>query len=264
MKAFICCKQVPDVAMPFQIKDSQLVTDGLNYVLNAYDASSVEAALVMRETHTDVQMEISLVTIGPDKAREAMRKGLAMGADNGFHLIDDAFDGGDSVANAGLLAKFFADKEYDFILLGKQAQDVDMGLSGGVLAGHLNLPYVTNAVGLEADPASKKLIVKRQGDEGVEIIEVPFPCIVTCSNDMNDPRIASLKGIMASKKKPVESIDAGGLGIDVSEVGSSGAKTKLVSWAEPPARKPGEQFEGDADELVKILIDKLTNEAKVL
>lgn len=261
LRIYICCKQVPDVAMPFQIKEGRLVTDGLNYILNAYDASSVEEALVLKEQHG---AHITLVLIGPDKAKEALRKGLAMGADDAVHLNDSAFDGSDSHAAARALAKFFADKEFDFILTGKQSQDMDMGLTGGILAHHLDLPYVTNAVGLEADPSAKKVTVKRQGDDGQEMIDVPFPCLVTCSNDMNDPRIPSLKGIMSSKKKPLELIALEDLGMDASEVGSSGSPTSLVSWAEPDQRQPGQKFEGDADELVNTLMDKLTNDAKVI
>ena len=203
LRIFICCKQVPDVAMPFQIKEGQLLKDGLNFVLNAYDASSIEEALVLKEEHG---AHISLILIGPEKAKEALRKGLAMGADDAIHLCDDAFDGCDSHAAAKVLSSFLNGKEYDFILTGKQSQDMDMGLTGGILANHLGIPYVTNAVGLKADPGQRKLSVKRQGDDGQEMIDAPFPCLVTCSNDMNDPRIPSLKGIMASKKKPLEVI----------------------------------------------------------
>lgn len=262
MKIFICVKQVPDVAMPFQIKDGQLQKDDLNYVLNAYDASSVEEALVLKEAHSDVS--ISLVLIGPDKAKEALRKALAMGADNAYHLCDDAFEGSDSHAAAKALAAFFKDREFDVILCGKQSQDNDMGLTGGLLAHHLSLPYVTNAVGLEADPGSSNVTVKRQGDLGAEMVELPFPCLVTCSNDMNDPRIPSLKGIMASKKKPMEQVAVSDLGLDASQVGDAGSPSKLVRWDEPAPRQAGQKFEGEAEELVSTLIEKLTKEAKVL
>ena len=115
LRIYICCKQVPDVAMPFQIKEGQLIKDGLNYILNAYDASSVEEALVLKAEHG---AHITLVLIGPDKAKEALRKGLAMGADDAVHLNDEAFEGCDSHSAAKILAKFYADKEYDFILTG--------------------------------------------------------------------------------------------------------------------------------------------------
>jgi len=261
MKIFVCCKHVPDVAMPFQIKEGRLLSEDLNYVLNAYDASSVEAALVLKEAHG---AEISLVLIGPDKAKEALRKGLAMGADNAFHLNDSAFDGSDSHAYAKILHAFFKDKEFDFILCGKQSQDMDMGLTGGMLAQKLGIPYITNAVGLEADPGSKTLSVKRQGDLGGEMVEMPFPSIITISNDMNDPRIPSLKGIMTSKKKPMEVIDLDGLGLGGESVGESGSYSSIQNWSMPPEREPGIKLEGDPEELVTQLMEKLTNEAKVL
>tara|TARA_Y100000589_G_scaffold331402_1_gene384770 strand:+ start:1422 stop:2165 length:744 start_codon:yes stop_codon:yes gene_type:complete len=247
--------------MPFQIKEGQLIKDGLNYILNAYDASSVEEALVLKAEHG---AHITLVLIGPDKAKEALRKGLAMGADDAVHLNDSAFDGCDSHSAAKVLAKFFADKEYDFILTGKQSQDMDMGLTGGILAHHLDIPYVTNAVGLTTDLDAKLAHVKRQGDDGQEMIDLPFPCLVTCSNDMNDPRIPSLKGIMSSKKKPLDVIALADLGLDSSEVGSTGSPTQLVSWAKPDERQAGQKFEGDPEELVGTLMDKLANDAKVI
>jgi len=261
MKIFICCKQVPDVAMPFQIRDGALVTEGLNYVLNAYDASSVEEALVIKEA---VEAEISLVLMGPDKGKEALRKGLAMGADQAFHLCDDAFAGSDSHVAAAVLASFFKDREVDLILCGKQSQDMDMGLTGGILAHHLSRPYITNAVGLEVCKEDRKVSVTRQGDEGAEKVELPFPCLVTCSNDMNDPRIPSLKGIMASKRKPMQVLGQEDLGLDASKTGAEGSPSELVSWAEPAQRKPGQKIEGDPQELVSQLMEKLTTEAKVL
>ncbi|MBT3784997.1 electron transfer flavoprotein subunit beta/FixA family protein [bacterium] len=261
MKIYVCCKHVPDVAMPFQIKEGRLLSEDLNYVLNAYDASSVEAALVLKETH---EAEVSLVLIGPDKGKEALRKGLAMGADNAYHICDAAFEGSDSHAYAQILFQFFSDREYDFILCGKQSQDMDMGLTGGMLAQKLSIPYVTNAVGLEVDSEAKSLTVKRQGDLGAEMVQTPFPSIVTCSNDMNDPRIPSLKGIMTSKKKPMEVIDLAGLGLEESQVGSSGSSSAIVSWSLPPERQAGLKLEGDPEEIVTQLMEKLTTEAKVL
>jgi electron transfer flavoprotein beta subunit len=261
MKIFVCCKQVPDVAMPFQIKDGQLVTEGLNYVLNAYDASSVEEALVIKVSH---EAEVSLVLMGPDKGKEALRKGLAMGADQAFHLCDPAFEGSDSHAAARVLASFFKDREFDLILCGKQSQDMDMGLTGGILAHHLSVPYITNAVGLDVKSEDRKVAINRQGDEGGENIDLPFPCLVTCSNDMNDPRIPSLKGIMSSKRKPMQILTQEELGIEVSTTGAAGSPSQLVNWSEPAQRKPGQQIEGDPQELVTQLMTKLTTEAKVL
>nr|NIT61427.1 electron transfer flavoprotein subunit beta/FixA family protein [Fodinibius sp.]NIV16049.1 electron transfer flavoprotein subunit beta/FixA family protein [Fodinibius sp.]NIY30007.1 electron transfer flavoprotein subunit beta/FixA family protein [Fodinibius sp.] len=201
MKFYVCIKQVPDVDAPIQIKDGNLIQDTDRMVLNAYDASAVEEALVLTEEHGG---EVEVVLVGPEKAKETIRKALAMGADKATHITTDDDVDYDSAVYANILATFFEDKEYDVISCGKQSQDTDAGLVGSMLAQHLDLPYATNAVGLSLE--EDELVVKRQGDSGQEIIALPQPCLVTCSNDMNEPRIPSLKGIMQSKRKPMETI----------------------------------------------------------
>lgn len=257
MKITVCIKQVPDVNAPIQIKDGQLIQDSDRNILNAYDASAVEAALVLKEEHGIDEVEV--VLIGPDKAKETIRKALAMGADKGTHIITEDENSYDSFAYAQLLAAYFKDNEYDYIFCGKQSQDTDSGLTGSMLAEFLGLPYSTNAVGLEMTDGT--LTVKRQGDSGQEMIEVPSPGLVTCSNDMNDPRIPSLKGIMQSKRKPVDTISASDLGVDLSE---DSIKTKINSYEEKPERKAGEKFEGEPDEIARKVAQLLDTEANVI
>ncbi len=243
MKFYVCIKQVPDVNAPLQIKDGQLIQDADRNILNAYDASAVEEALVMKEAHGG---EIEVVLIGPEKAKETIRKALAMGADSGSHIITNGDESYDSFSYAKILATFFKDKEYSYILCGKQSQDTDSGLTGSMLAGLLGIPYATNAVGLEVTNGS--LTVKRQGDTGQEIIDVPSPGLVTCSNDMNDPRIPNLKGIMQSKRKPVDTISVADLVVDVS---SESVKTHVLSYEEKPTRQPGKKYEGEPEEVAR-------------
>ena len=243
MKFYVCIKQVPDVNAPLQIKDGQLIQDADRNILNAYDASAVEEALVIKEAHGG---EIEVVLIGPEKAKETIRKALAMGADSGSHIITNGDESYDSFSYAKILATFFKDKEYSYILCGKQSQDTDSGLTGSMLAGLLGIPYATNAVGLEVTNGS--LTVKRQGDTGQEIIDVPSPGLVTCSNDMNDPRIPNLKGIMQSKRKPVDTISVADLVVDVS---SESVKTHVLSYEEKPTRQPGKKYEGEPEEVAR-------------
>ncbi|MCG2590195.1 electron transfer flavoprotein subunit beta/FixA family protein [Rhodohalobacter sulfatireducens] len=257
MKITVCIKQVPDVNAPIQIKDGQLIQDSNRKILNAYDASAVEAALVLQEDHGIDQVEV--VLIGPEKAKETIRKALAMGADKGIHIITEEENSFDSFAYAQLLAGFFKDREYDYIFCGKQSQDTDSGLTGSMLAEFLGLPYTTNAVGLEM--ADGDLTAKRQGDSGQEIIELPSPGVVTCSNDMNDPRIPSLKGIMQSKRKPVDTISVTDLGVDLSE---ESTKTIINSYEEKPERKAGEKFEGEPEEIARKVAQLLDTEANVI
>lgn len=256
MKFYVCIKQVPDVDAPIQIKDGNLIQDTDRMVLNAYDASAVEEALVLTEEHGG---EVEVVLVGPEKAKETIRKALAMGADKATHITTEDGVDYDSAVYAKVLATFFEDKEYDVISCGKQSQDTDAGLAGGMIAQHLDLPYATNAVGLEID--DDNLVVKRQGDSGQEIIALPQPCLVTCSNDMNEPRIPSLKGIMQSKRKPMESITLSDMNVDESDLS---AKTKVTGYMEKPEREPGQKFEGEPDELAQKVAKLLDEEENVI
>lgn len=256
MKFYVCIKQVPDVDAPIQIKGGELIQDTNRMILNAYDASAVEEALVLTEEHGG---EVEVVSIGPAKAKETIRKALAMGAQKATHIVTSGEESYDSAVYASILADFFEDKEYDVIACGKQSQDTDAGLAGGMLAEKLDLPYATNAVGLSIENDS--LVTRRQGDGGQEIIELPSPCLVTCSNDMNEPRIPSLKGIMKSKKKPMEKTELSSTGIDDETLE---AKTNIVSYQEKPEREAGEKYEGEPEEIAQEVAQLLDEEAGVI
>lgn len=256
MKYYVCIKQVPDVNAPLQIKEGQLIQDADRNILNAYDASAVEEALVLTEANGG---EVEVVLVGPEKAKETLRKALAMGAGKGTHIVTSGNEEYDSFAYAKILSAFFKDKEYDFILCGKQSQDTDSGLTGSMLADFLGLPYTTNAVGLKAGEST--LTVKRQGDAGQEMIDVPAPGLVTCSNDMNDPRIPSLKGIMQSKRKPVDSISPSDLSVEITP---DDIKTTISGYEEKPGREPGKKYEGEPDEIARQVAQLLDTEANVI
>ena len=240
MKFSVCIKQVPDITAPLSIRNGELIQDTDRMVLDAYSASAVEESLVLTEKHGG---EVEVISIGPDKTKETIRKTLAMGAGSAVHITSNNSEGFDSAAYAHILAAYFNQhSDFEVIALGKQSQDTDAGLTGSMLAELLHLPYATNAVGLELDPENKKLTVKRQGDTGQEMIELAIPCIVTCSNDMNDPRIPSLKGIMQSKKKPIESIDISSLGLDANKFADH-PDTIIVNYEDIPEREPGKKLE---------------------
>ncbi len=256
MKFYVCIKQVPDVNAPIQIKEGKLIQDTDRMILNAYDASAVEEALVLTEKHGG---EVEVVLVGPSKSSETIRKALAMGADKAVHIQTTGEEAYDSATYANILADFFKDKEYDVISCGKQSQDTDSGLTGSMLAEKLDLPYTTNAVGLEIEDG--ELVVKRQGDAGQEMIALPVPCLVTCSNDMNDPRIPSLKGIMQSKRKPLEEIEAASMGLSDEQLSP---KTKVTGYQEKPGREPGKKFEGEPEEMAQKVARLLDEEANVI
>lgn len=253
MRFIVCIKQVPDVTAPMHLRDGDIVTDSGRTVLNAYDASAVEEALVLAEKHGG---DVRVVLVGPQRAQEAIRKALAMGAEAAVHLqIDDEAEH-DSRAYAELLADYLRGEEFDVVACGKQAQDTDAGLTGSMLAELLDLPFAANAVGLEID--DDRLVVTRQGDSGQEEIALETPCLVTCSNDMNDPRIPNLKGIMAAKRKTID-VRTAALPPDIE------LPFVHVRRYEPtPERAPGRILEGDASEAVAELVGLLKRESNVL
>lgn len=261
MKLSVCIKQVPDVSAPISVKDGELSQDSDRMVLDAYSASAVEEALTLTGEHGG---EVQVVLAGPDKAKDTIRKALAMGAASAAHIVVEDTSGLDSSAFAEILAAYHKHTgvSYDAILTGKQSQDTDAGLTGGMMAWKLDLPYAANAVGLKFE--NEKMKVIRQGDSGQEIVELNMPCLVTCSNDMNEPRIPSLKGIMKSKKKPVTTLSLEDIGLNQAELESSVAKTGGQGFREVPGREPGKKLEGEAEELVSDLVNLLENEAKVL
>lgn len=250
MKIAVCIKQVPDITAPLHIQNGALVFDTNRMVLNAYDASAVEAALVLLENR---EGSIHLFLLGPDRAKETIRKALAMGAHEATHLLvpDDAAL--DAHLSASLLAEQLKQHTFDILLCGKQSQDTDAGLTGTMLAEHLALPYATNAVGLTLE--DDLVVATRQGDAGQEIMALETPCLVTCSNDMNNPRIPSIKGIMQSKRKPVQTIPV---------TPEAAPSTQVMGYEPLPERTPGVQWEGEPLELARRLVHHLNDEARVL
>lgn len=220
-------------------------------VLNAYDASAVEVSLVLREKFGG---EVGVVLIGPTTAKETILRALAMGADSATHFVVENAETLDSYCFACILRDHFLVTPYDIILCGKQAQDTDAGLTGSMLAEMLGLPYASSAIGL--DIADELFVVTRQGDTGSETITLSTPCLITCSNDMNEPRIPSLKGTMAARKKEITVISLQQL---------PAIMTGVVSLDPMPTRSRGELIAGESvDEQVTTLVDRLYNSAKVL
>jgi electron transfer flavoprotein beta subunit len=260
VKFTVCIKQVPDVSAPSRLDNGNLVQETDRVILNAYDASALEECLVLREKHGG---DIDVVLIGPARGAETIRKAMAMGADSGTHIVTDEEDL-DSRAYAEILSAFLRAHEADIVACGKQAQDTDSGLTGGMVAELLDLPYATNAVGLRLDDDAGRLVVDRQGDSGLEIIALPLPCLVTCSNDMNDPRIPALKGIMMAKRKPLTELSPD----DVLEGGAgllaALPRTITSGFATPPPRDDVQVIDGEPEEAVDELVRLLSDEQRVL
>ena len=263
MNIIVCMKQVPDTETLIKIKPdgSGIVTDDIKYVMNPYCEFAVEEALRIKEKFGG---QAILVTMGPQRAVEALRTGLAMGADRSIHLNDPAFEGADGLATAKALAEVIKKETFDLILCGKQAVDDDLAQVGPSLAELLNLPHATLITKLELLPDKKKAKVEREVEGGREVVEVNLPAVFTCQKGLNEPRYASLPGIMKAKKKEVKLIDLAALGIPADQVGAAGSKTKILRYTRPPSRPPGKVLSGEVLDAAKNLVRLLREEAKVI
>lgn len=263
MNVIVCMKQVPDTETLIKIKSdgSGIVTDDIKYVMNPYCEFGVEEALRIKEKFGG---QAILVTMGQQRAVETLRTGLAMGADRSIHLNDPAFEGADGFATAKALAEAIQKETFDLILCGKQAVDDDMAQVGPSLAEFLNLPHVTLITKLEISPDKKKAKVEREVEGGKEVIEVSLPAVFTCQKGLNEPRYASLPGIMKAKKKEVKPINQATLGLPADQVGAAGSKTKIMKYIPPPSRPPGKIISGEVIDAAKNLVKLLREEAKII
>ena len=260
MNILVPVKSVIDVELNIRVKEGAVVQEGLNYILNKWDENAIEAALKLKEAAGG---EVTAVTVGPERSGEALRKAMAMGADKGIHVNDPACEGSAAWGYARVLAKVAQKGSYDLIITGKQSQDTDMGATGGLLAGLLDLPLVINAIHLGDKPEGDKLEVHRKGDGSIEVLEVTLPALLTANDSMNEPRLASLRGIMQAKKKPLETLTLADLGLAASDVGAAGALTELAEVQPPPGRAAGKKFEGEPEEVARQVAELLANEAKI-
>ncbi len=259
MKILVCLKQVIDVELNVQLRDGRIVEEGLQYAMNAYDESALEAALQLKDK-TDC--EVVVLSMGPDRVTDVLKKALAMGADSAVHLDDPAVAGGDSYASARAIAAYAKDKGFDLIMMGRQAQDTDAAGTGPMVAEILGLPQVTNIVSLEQEGG--KFLTRRVGDDGREVVETSAPAVITVSNDFGEARLPTMKGILGAKKKPLDVVTVADLGLDASQVGAAGSKTQVVGREKPQGRAAGRKLTGEGPDLAKQLVDYLVNEARVL
>lgn len=261
MKILTTVKKVVDVELTIHVKDGVIVEDGLQYVMNAWDENAVEAAVQLKENNN---AETTLVSIGGgEENTKIIRKGFAMGIDNGIQIDDPSLDKADASILARILQKVFEKGDYDLVILGKQAQDTDSGQTGIIFAEYQGLPCVSNVIAIEVMD-EEHIKVSRLGDSGTEIVELELPAVVTVSDSINEPRLTQMRGIMMAKKKKIEVMDLAGLGTSVDEVVGAGPKSEVVEFMASKSRKAGKKYEGDAAEITAQVVGFLVNEAKVL
>jgi electron transfer flavoprotein beta subunit len=242
VKIAVCMKEVPDPSAPKRIDPQTLRLDrSVEGALNEFDTHALEEALRVKDGAPDT--EVVVLSMGPARAAESLRKALAMGADRLVLVSDEAAAGSDLVATAKVLAKALERDGADLVLLGQQAGDSDGAVLWATLAERLRLPMISQAATLEL--ADGKARAKRQTEYGYDVLEAPLPCVVAVSDAINEPRYPSLKGIMGAKKKPQDVVSVTELGVDANEAGSAGSRTEVYAVNDAPPRGEAERIEAD-------------------
>ncbi len=254
MNIIVSIKQVPDTTeVRIDPVTNTLVREGVPSIINPFDENAIEEALRLRERHGG---EVTVITMGPPQAVEALRQAIAMGADRAFLISDRAFAGSDTLATSYSLACAARHLGgYDMILCGKQAFDGDTAQVGPGLAEHLGIPQVTYAIAVEVD--GKRARVKRLLDDRFEVVEAPLPCLITVVKQINDPRHAGLKGVMKARKAEIPTLSAADIGADPERCGLAGSPTNVVRIFTPTRHRKAERLVGEVPEMVGTLIEKL-------
>ncbi len=236
VKIAVCVKQVPDTWAEKKLKadTSTLDRESADGVLNELDEYAVEQALQLVEANGG---EVVIVTMGPERAAETLRKAISMGADAGIHVLDNNLAGSDAIATSAVLAKALEGRDFDLILFGSESTDARMSVIPAMVAERLGLAQVTFAQKVTVDGTT--LIAERVTDYGFDTLTTSLPAVVSVVEKINEPRYPSFKGIMAAKKKPVETLTAADLGLDPSVVGAGAAWSAVADFAARPPKPAG-------------------------
>src|SRR5262245_55334537 len=235
MKIAVCVKQVPEGSRRLDPETKRLDRSGEG-ALNPFDANAVEEALRLKDAAGG---EGVLVSLGPPKALDALRKALAMGAERAVLVSDEGAAGADLVATSAALAQALEREGADLILFGQQANDSDGAVLWAAVADRLRLPVVSQAA--EVTHADGKLTVKRQTEFGYDVIEASTPAVIAVSDAINEPRYPSLKGIMGAKSKPQETLSLADLGVEVE------SRTEVYALNDPAARGDSTKIDDDGN-----------------
>jgi electron transfer flavoprotein beta subunit len=253
MNIVVLVKQVPDSGSErtLDAADNTVARGSADNVINEIDEYAIEEALQLKEAHGG---EVTILTVGPDSAADAIRKALSMGADKAVHVNDEAIHGSCAVQTSAVLAAALSQLSYDIVLCGAESTDGQMSVMPALLAERLGVPQLSGARKLTVEGGVAK--VERQTDGGYWALEAPLPAIVSTWDTINEPRYPSFKGIMAAKKKPVEKKSLADLGIDPATVGLATATSQVLDFAGRPPKGAGVKVadEGDgAQQLVDFL-----------
>lgn len=236
MKIAVCVKQVPDTWAEKKLRegDSLLDRESADGVMNELDEYAVEEALQLIEAQGG---EVVIVSMGPDRAAETVRKALSMGADAGIHVVDDSLAGSDAIATSAVIAKALEGKGFDLVIFGSESTDARMSVVPAMVAERLGWAQVTFAQ--KVDVAGGDVTIERATENGSATVTATMPAVVSVVEKINEPRYPSFKGIMAAKKKPVETLAVGDLGLDAAVVGAGAAWSAVNDFAARPPKAAG-------------------------
>ena len=258
MNIIVCVKHVPDATADRHFEDDKTVdrasVDGL---LSELDEYAVEQALQLKEKAGEGEVTVTALSVGPEKAVDAVRKALQLGADQGIHVVDDAIAGSDAIATSLVLAKAVekagAETPVDLVVCGMASTDAAMSVVPAMLAERLDLPQVTMASVIESQDGQVR--IKRDGDTATEVIGASMPLVLSVTDQSGEARYPSFKGIMAAKKKPLETWSLSDIGVDAGEVGLSVAWTAVEDTTARPPRTAGEIVKDEDGSGATALVD---------
>jgi electron transfer flavoprotein beta subunit len=254
MKIMVCIKQVPhqDARLDVRGDGTWIQEENIKFEINPYDQNALEAALQLKDAGGG---EVVVVSIGPERITQSLRTALGMGADRAIHVKDAAADGSDALGVAKVLAALAKAESPDLIFAGFMSDDGNIAAVGPMLATLLGIPHTTTAVSLAKQNGTVR--VERELEGGaLEVVDLKTPCLVTTQTGMNQVRYASLKGIMAAKKKPIDVKTVADLGL-AGQVGAAAAKVKIEKLYTPPKGQGAEIVSGSVDEVVGKLVGKI-------
>ena len=262
MNIIVFIKQVPDTATRIKIAaDGKNIDESdVTWIISPYDEYALEEALRIKEKTG--AGKVTVISMGRDRAANTLRTALATGADEAVHILDPAFEESDAFGTAKILAAAVKNRPFDILLFGKTGVGMDQSEVPSMVAELLNLPQITQIAKLELGDG--KVIAHREVEGATETVEASLPVVLAAEKGLNEPRYPSLKGIMAAKKKPLEVVNATGLGLNAAEVGAPAATVITETLSLPPARQAGKILKGETQDVVKQLVDLLHNEAKVI
>ena len=244
MNIVVCVKQVPDTwsERTLRAADSTLDRDAADAIINELDEYAIEEGLQLAEAHGG---EVTILSMGPQRASESIRKALSMGADKAIHLVDDALAGSDAIQTSAALAAVLKRSGFDLVILGSESTDARMGVLAAMLSERLGVPQLSFARKVETD--GKAITIRRQTDYGYDTVEASLPAVVSVVEKINEPRYPSFKGIMAAKKKPVETLSLADIGLDASAVGLAEAGSEVLNFEKAPPRQAGTVVTDEGD-----------------